>query len=134
PNDVFGFAMIKDFILMRLGETYLLKAEAQLKQNNTTGAATTINIIRARANATPVTGAQINMDFILDERARELLAEENRRMTLMRTGTLVERIKRLNVQTINPVVGLLPKHLLMPVPQTEINLNKDAILEQNPDY
>lgn len=134
PNDVFGFAMIKDFILMRLGETYLLKAEAQLKQNNTGGAATTINIIRARANATPVTGAQINMDFILDERARELLAEENRRMTLMRTGTLVERTTRLNVQTINPVVGLLPKHTLMPIPQTEINLNKDAILEQNPGY
>ena len=134
PNDVFGFAMIKDFILMRLGETYLLKAEAQLKQNNTGGAATTINVIRARANATPVTGAQINMDFILDERARELLAEENRRMTLMRTGTLVERTTRLNVQTINPVVGLLPKHTLMPIPQTEINLNKDAILEQNPGY
>ena len=134
PNDVFGFAMIKDFILMRLGETYLLKAEAQFKQGNTGGAATTINIIRARANATPVTGAQINMDFILDERARELLAEENRRMTLMRTGTLVERTTRLNVQTINPVIGLLPKHLLMPIPQTEINLNKDAILEQNTGY
>ena len=134
PNDVFGFAMIKDFILMRLGETYLLKAEAQFKQGNTGGAATTINVIRARANATPVTGAQINMDFILDERARELLAEENRRMTLMRTGTLVERTTRLNVQTINPVVGLLPKHLLMPIPQTEINLNKDAVLEQNPGY
>lgn len=134
PNDVFGFAMIKDFMLMRLGETYLLKAEAQFKQGNTGGAATTINIIRARANANPVTGSQINMDFILDERARELLAEENRRMTLMRTGTLVERTTRLNVQTINPVVGLAAKHLLMPIPQTEINLNKDAILEQNPGY
>jgi hypothetical protein len=28
PNDTFGFAMIKDFVLMRLGETYLLLAEA----------------------------------------------------------------------------------------------------------
>ncbi len=91
-------------------------------------------MIRARANATPVTGGQITMDFILDERARELLAEENRRMTLMRTGTLVERTTRLNVQTINPVIGLAAKHLLMPIPQTEINLNKDAILEQNPGY
>jgi hypothetical protein len=35
-------------------------------------------------------------DFILDERARELIGEENRRMTLMRTGTLVERALRLN--------------------------------------
>ena len=91
PKDEFGFAMIKDFILMRLGETYLLQAEAQFRQGKLTEAANSINVIRARANATPVTAAQINLDFILDERARELLAEENRRMTLMRTGTLVQR-------------------------------------------
>jgi hypothetical protein len=135
PNDEFGFAMVnKDFILMRLGETYLLKAEAQFKQGNTGGAATTINIIRARANATAVTGADINIDFILDERARELLAEENRRMTLMRTGTLVDRVTKYNTQTTNPVVGIAAKHMLFPIPLTEINLNKDAVLEQNPGY
>ena len=135
PNDVFGFAMVnKDFILMRLGETYLLKAEAQFKQTKLAEAAITINVIRARANATPVTGAQITMDFILDERARELLAEENRRMTLMRTGTLVDRVTRFNTQTINPVVGISAKNLLLPIPQTEINLNKDAVLEQNTGY
>ena len=135
PNDEFGFAMInKDFILMRLGETYLLKAEAQFKQSNNAGAATTINIIRARANATPITAANINIDFILDERARELVAEENRRMTLMRTGTLVDRVTRYNKQAINPVIGIAAKHLLLPIPQTEINLNKDAVLEQNPGY
>jgi hypothetical protein len=135
PNDEFGFAMVnKDFILMRMGETYLLKAEAQFKQGNTAGAATTINIIRARANATAVTGADINIDFILDERARELLAEENRRMTLMRTGTLVDRVTKYNTQTTNPVLGIAAKHMLFPIPQTEINLNKDAVLEQNPGY
>lgn len=134
PNDVFGFAMIKDFILMRLGETYLLQAEAQFRQNKLTEAAASLNVIRARANATPVTAGQITLDYILDERARELLAEENRRMTLMRTGTLVTRTSTRNVQTINPVLGLTAKNLLMPIPQSEINLNKDAILEQNPGY
>ncbi|MFL5741926.1 MAG: RagB/SusD family nutrient uptake outer membrane protein [Flavisolibacter sp.] len=134
PNDVFGFAMIKDFILMRLGETYLLQAEAQFKQGKLAEAANSINVIRARANATPVTAAQINLDFILDERARELLAEENRRMTLMRTGTLVSRTLAHNTQTINPVVGLTSKNLLLPIPQSEIDLNKDAKLEQNPGY
>lgn len=135
PNDEFGFAMVnKDFILMRLGETYLLKAEAQLNQNNTSGAAITINVIRARANATPVTAGDITLDFILDERARELLAEENRRMTLMRTGKLVERVTKYNTQTTNPVIGIAAKHMLFPIPQTEINLNKDAVLEQNPGY
>jgi len=56
-------------------------------------------------------------------------------MTLMRTGTLIERAVRLNsISPINQMTGLLPKHLLMPIPQTEINLNKDAVLEQNPGY
>lgn len=134
PNDVFGYAMIKDFILMRLGETYLLKAEAQFKQSNTSGAAQTLTTLRARSNASAVTAGQVTMDFILDERARELLAEENRRMTLMRTGTLVDRTTLHNTQTINPVVGLSSKNLLLPIPQQEIDLNKDAVLDQNPGY
>jgi hypothetical protein len=133
-DGTFGFAMCKDFILMRLGETYLLQAEAQFKQGKLTEAANSINAIRARANATPVTAAQINLDFILDERARELLAEENRRMTLMRTGTLVTRTLAHNTQTINPVVGLTSKNLLLPIPKSEIDLNKDANLEQNTGY
>jgi starch-binding outer membrane protein, SusD/RagB family len=134
PNDAFGFAMVKDFILMRLGETYLLLAEAQFKQGKTIEAAITLNTLRARSNATPITAAQVTLDFILDERARELLAEENRRMTLMRTKTLVTRTLKYNTQTINPVAGLSNKHLLLPVPQAEIDLNKDAKLEQNDLY
>jgi hypothetical protein len=130
PNDAFGFAMIKDIIVMRLGETYLLKAEAQLKQNNTGGAATTLNILRARANATPITAANVTMDFILDERARELIAEENRRMTLMRTGTLVNRVVGRGLK----ITGLSSKHLLLPIPKSEIDLNKDAVLDQNTGY
>jgi hypothetical protein len=131
PNDVFGFAMVKDFILMRLGETYLLLAEAQFKQGKIPEATTSLNVIRARANATPVTQAQVNMDYILDERVRELLAEENRRMTLMRTGTLVTRTLAHNGAQ---VTGLTSKNLLLPIPQSEIDLNKDAVLEQNPGY
>lgn len=131
PNDAFGFAMIKDFIVMRLGETYLLQAEAQFKQGNLAGAANSINALRTRANAPQVTVSQITMDFILDERARELLAEENRRMTLMRTGTLVTRALAHNSDHIT---GLAAKNLLLPIPQTEIDLNKDAKLTQNPGY
>lgn len=134
PNDVFGFAMIKDFILMRLGETYLLLAEAQFKQGKLPEAAATLTTLRARSNASAVTAAQVSLNFILDERARELLAEENRRMTLMRTGTLVTRTTAYNTQTINPVLGLTSKNLLMPIPKSEIDLNKDAVLEQNPGY
>lgn len=135
PNDEFGFAMIKDIILMRLGESYLLLAEAQFKQGKLAEAAVSLNVIRARANATPVTPADITLNYILDERARELVGEENRRMTLMRTKTLVEHATRLNaVSPVNQLTGITQTHLLMPIPQSEINLNKDARLEQNPGY
>ncbi len=130
PNDSFGSSMIKDFIIMRLGETYLLKAEAQFKQGNKAGAAESINVLRTRANAAQVTSAQITMDFILDERVRELIAEENRRMTLMRTKTLLQRV----VGRGQKITGLTEKNLLLPIPQSEINLNKDAKLDQNPGY
>lgn len=131
PNDEFGFAMIKDIILMRLGETYLLLAEAQVRQNRRPDAAATLNILRGRAGASTVTAAQMTMDFILDERVRELIGEENRRMTLMRTGTLVDRATRLNGAYVN---GIAAKNLLLPIPRSEIDLNKDAVLEQNPGY
>ena len=135
PKDEFGFAMIKDIILMRLGETYLLLAEAQYKQGKLAEAAASLNVIRGRANASAVEPAALSLDYILDERIRELVGEENRRMTLMRTGTLVERALRYNSESpVNPMVGLESKHLLLPIPQAEIDLNKDAVLEQNPGY
>ncbi|MVM31450.1 RagB/SusD family nutrient uptake outer membrane protein [Spirosoma sp. HMF4905] len=140
PNDSFGYAMIKDFILMRLGETYLLLAEAQFKQGKLEAAATSINALRERSFAGypsvgQVTSADMTLDFILDERVRELVGEENRRMTLMRTKTLVDRATRLNSNSaVNKTVGLTSTHLLMPIPLTEIQLNKDAVLTQNPGY
>jgi len=135
PNDTFGYAMIKDFMMQRLGETYLLLAEAQFKQGNTAGAATAINVLRTRANAPQVTAAQMTLDFILDERARELIGEENRRETLMRTGTLVTRSLRLNGNdAVHPTVGLTNTNLLLPIPLQEIQLNKDGVLTQNPGY
>ena len=135
PNDTFGFAMIKDFIMMRLGETYLLLAEAQIKQGKTAEAAASINALRTRAKAPLVTAAQMTLDFVLDERARELIGEENRRQTLMRTGTLVDRALRLNpTDAVHPTVGLTSKNLLLPIPLSEIQLNKDAVLDQNPGY
>jgi len=135
PNDTFGYAMIKDFVMMRLGETYLLLAEAQVKQGKTTDAAAAINALRTRANAPQVTPDQMTLNFVLDERARELVGEENRRMTLMRTGTLVERSLRLNGNdAVHPTSGLTAKNMLLPIPLTEIQLNKDAKLDQNPGY
>jgi hypothetical protein len=73
-----------DWYMVRIAETYLLRAEARLAQKNTTGAAADINVLRARAGAAPVAAGKVNIDYILDERIRELFGEEERYITLNR--------------------------------------------------
>jgi hypothetical protein len=147
PDDDFGYAIVKDWPVMRLGETYLLRAEARLRQDNPTGAADDINVLRNRAfkaarensgdaNLGKVSSGDINVDFILDERARELIGEENRRMTLVRTGKLKDRIP-LNGDaspTGKIITGFQDYNALLPIPLSEIRLNKDATLDQNTGY
>lgn len=148
PTDDFGYAIVKDWPIMRLGETYLLRAEARFRQGNPAGAAADINKLRDRAfkasraatgNAAlgSVSASDITADFILDERARELIGEENRRMTLARTNKLADRIP-MNGDT-SPADKVITgfnasKNILLPIPLSEIQLNKNAELKQNPGY
>ena len=73
-----------DWYMIRIAETYLLRAEARLAQGNKSGAAEDINVLRNRAGAKPCTASQVNIDYILDERVRELFGEEQRWITLSR--------------------------------------------------
>ena len=124
----------KDWYLMRLAETYLLRAEAYHLDGDNVNAAKSINIVRDRANATPVVAGDINLDLILDERARELYMEENRLNTLMRMDKLVEYLMKYNPKVIQEG-NLLKDHLnKFPIPNSEIEANKDVLLEQNPGY
>jgi starch-binding outer membrane protein, SusD/RagB family len=115
----------------RLADTYLFLAEARLKLNNLPGAADALNVVRSRVGASPVTSAQVTMNFILDERARELFGEEYRLLTLHRTGTFLERVRRLNWQVS---ASVLDKHALWPIPQTAIDSNTGAVMVQNTGY
>lgn len=129
--DPVGNGAYKDLTMMRLGETYLLLAEAQFKQGKLKEAKDAINVLRTRALATQISEADLSLDFILDERVRELIGEENRRMTLARTGTLVARLTKYNNSRSGTVK---PFHQLLPIPRTDIDLNKDAVLTQNEGY
>ncbi|WP_160716959.1 RagB/SusD family nutrient uptake outer membrane protein [Chitinophaga solisilvae] len=117
--------------MARLAETYLLRAEAYLGKGEKQKAADDINVLRSRAQATPVSMAEINMDYILDERLRELYMEEFRAVTLTRLGLLYDRDKKYN-----PRSGLTIEafHNLWPIPATEITQNTGAVLEQNKGY
>ncbi|HVI45016.1 MAG TPA: RagB/SusD family nutrient uptake outer membrane protein [Chitinophaga sp.] len=130
-QDPQGASSFKDRIQMRLGETYLLLAEAQLLQGKQAEAAASINVIRQRAKATLVQPSEVTIDYILDERARELTAEELRRLTLIRTRKLVERVRKYNPK-VAPTISDF--NLRLPIPQSEIDVNKDAVLTQNEGY
>jgi hypothetical protein len=124
----------KDWYIMRLAETYLLRAEAKLGKGDLAGAAEDINAIRNRAQATPVAAGDVNIDLILDERARELYQEEFRLSTLMRLGKLHEYLMKYNAVVIKNGYSLDAHINKFPIPNAEIEANKGAKLVQNPGY
>jgi hypothetical protein len=131
----------RDMYMFRLAETYLLRAEAHLGTNNKVAAAADINVVRARANAKLATSAEVDIDYLLDERLRELYYEEPRMLTLCRMGKLADRNRKYNV-SYTDITGtyetagtsIQDYHNLWPIPFSEIERNTEAVLEQNPGY
>ena len=127
-----------DQYFFRLAEAYLLRAEAYVNKGDKNKAADDINELHKRANAKLCTADQMNLDYILDERLRELTCEEKRRLTLSRVGKLAERIKKYNPYfsaTYSADNKDYDAHFdLLPIPLSAIQANKDAKLEQNPGY
>lgn len=70
--------------IYRSAEVYLMMAECYYWKDQPDQAATMLNIVRSRAGADPLTASDINIGAILDERARELYYEENRKSELTR--------------------------------------------------
>ena len=125
-----GFVM--EWYAIRLAETYLLRAEAYLKNGNKEAAAADINVVRARAKAKPVAASDVDIDYLLDERARELYAEEFRTLTLCRMGLLYDRTKRFGYEVSTRTVG--EKNNLCPIPQSVIDANSQADFPNNPGF
>ena len=128
----------RDVFVIRLSEVYLIAAEASMKLGNNATAATLINILRTRAAkpgrvaAMQITAADITLDFILDERARELAGEQLRWFDLKRTGKLLSRIQAYSP---NNAIFIKPYHVLRPIPQSQIDAvtNREEF-KQNEGY
>lgn len=128
----------RDVFVIRLAEVYLIAAEAQMKLGDTKAAADLINIVRTRAAKTgktaamQITPAQVTLDFILDERARELAGEQIRWFDLKRTGKLIERIK---AYAPDNAINLQEHHTVRPIPQTQLDaVTNKTEFAQNKGY
>lgn len=115
-------------MMLRLGELYLLRAEARLKQNKFSEAEADLNTIRQRAGLTLLIGLQPTAleNAILKERRIELFAEWGARFSdLKRFGKLDEQINILKPNWD-------PLRSILPIPQYEM-LNNPS-LTQNAGY
>ncbi|RWZ87044.1 MAG: RagB/SusD family nutrient uptake outer membrane protein [Hydrotalea sp. AMD] len=138
----------RPFPVAKLSELYLLAAEAAFQTGKVNQAVTLINVIRERAAYRPglsasdlsarvvamdINASQVTLDFILDERTRELCGESLRWPDLAMRGKLVQR-----VQLYNPdgAANIQPFHTLRPIPQSQLNATADAnrAQYQNPGY
>ena len=125
-----------DFPMFRLTDAYLMYAEATLRGaagGNVATALGYVNQIRDRADAAPINTAQLTLDFILDERGRELFWECKRRTDLIRFGKFTggTKIWQWKGGTVN---GTSTESFrdLMPIPARNIQAN--PTLKQNPGY
>jgi len=139
PNHV-GADAGNNYANFRLGEIYLIKAEAMNELGQTAAAAALINSsTRARAFpttpkpfATTLTQAALR-DSILSERLFELIAEGKRRTDLIRMNKYTQPWFCCGAPLFGYKPGaVLPYKILMPIPQTQLETN--PLLKQNPGY
>lgn len=140
-----------DISYLRLADTYLLYAEALMKRNMPGEAVRFINKVRNRSHAVSITSADLTaggMDFILDERSRELMSEEERRHTLIRVSQEggkderdVNNYFKRRMRQLNEVAGRDARGMndyetpvLFPIPQSFIDSNTGRKLKNNPGY
>ncbi len=111
-----------DFVLFRLADIYLMKAEAMARMSNDPSAP--LNTLRtARGVESIYTGVTLN--DILDERSRELYWEGWRRNDQIRFGTFLDPVQQ------KPDTSDRTK-IIFPIPATALSTNPNLV--QNPGY
>jgi hypothetical protein len=128
-----------DFPMFRLADAHLMLAEAVLRGGSGSDLSTAVdlvNAVRERAygdQSGNITEAELTLDFILDERARELYWECHRRTDLVRFGQFS------NGDYLWPWKGgvaggatVSNNFDLYPLPASDVNANPNLV--QNPGY
>lgn len=123
-----------DFPLFRLADAYLMYAECAIRTNTNLGVALGyVNLVRERANAATIDAGELNLDFIIDERGRELNLEGHRRTDLIRfekfTGS--SYVWPWKGGTLNGT-AIPSTYKLFPIPLQALEANPN--LKQNDGY
>jgi len=125
-----------DFPLFRLADAYLMYAEAVLRGGTGGTKAKSleyVNELRDRAGVERISEAELNLDFIFDERSRELYWEAQRRMDLIRFNKFTKNYKWPWKNGVYVgVASIDDKYKIYPIPATEITANTS--LQQNTGY
>ncbi|SFT90531.1 SusD family protein [Algoriphagus locisalis] len=121
-----------DIVLIRLGEIYLMRAEAKLRKGDNAGALADVNTLRTSRNArpeqTPAPLNSIDLDILFRESGFELYWEGLRRVNQIRFGKYEDSWTEKNDSDVNK--------RLFPIPQQAIDgaSNIPGFLVQNPGY
>jgi hypothetical protein len=132
-----------DFPMFRLADAYLMYAEAVLREGSGGDLATALNYVNAirtrpgdvAAGNAPgaITGGELNLDFIIDERARELYWEAHRRPDLIRFGLYTgDEYLWAWKGGVKEGTTIEEKRALFPIPAADRGSNPN--LEQNDGY
>ncbi|MCF6346821.1 MAG: RagB/SusD family nutrient uptake outer membrane protein [Flavobacteriaceae bacterium] len=125
-----------DFPMFRLADVYLMYAEAVVRggSGGTIGdAVDKINLLRNRANSTGIISANLTLNFLIDERSRELYWEGHRRQDLIRFGLYTGGNYNWVWKGGSANGIALPSHLnVYPIPANNLAANPN--LTQNPGY
>lgn len=125
-----------DFPLFRLADAYLMYSECVLRGaagGSPAQALNYVNNIRTRAGATPITQSQLTLDFILDERGRELNLEGHRRQDLIRFGKFTGGTYLWPWKGgVKNGTSIPNSYNVFPIPNTALQANSN--LTQNPGY
>lgn len=125
-----------DFPLFRLADTYLMFAECAVRGASTADintALTHVNAVRTRANAATITQGDLTLDFIIDERGRELNLEGHRRSDLIRFGKFTGGTYLWPWKGNTANGAPIPEsYKLFPIPLSALGANPN--LKQNPGY
>ena len=126
-----------DYPMFRLADAYLMYAEAVLRGGggSASQALTYVNLLRQRAyggSSGDITAGELTLDFILDERGRELMWEAHRRQDLIRYDRFTTGAIWAWKGGTLAGVATEPFRALYPLPASELLANPN--LTQNPGY